>query len=126
MKPRAQKIINRLARKVTKLKPPIHIIAICSGGKTVGECTLNYLKSKNIESSYYEVWTNIINGKAKIWKTNFYKKDYKGTVLIVEDVIWKGTAVKAVRKYLYGMKKKKVYSAVLLDYNHKADFSVFH
>lgn len=120
------KLINQLAQNVVNLKPPIHIIAICSGGKTVGKQIAKYLDKKGIKNSYHEVWTNIINGKANIWKSDFKREDYIGTVLIAEDVIWKGTSVKAAKKMLYSMKRKKIYTAVLLDCNKKADFSVFN
>lgn len=122
---KAQKIINQLAKKVIGLQEPIHILAICSGGKTVGKYIAEYLKRKGVKVTRHEIWVNIVNGKAKIWKTDFRKLDYRGTALIVEDVIWKGTSVIAVKKILQGMKRKRVYTAVLLDYNHKADFSVF-
>ncbi len=123
---RAVKLVNQLAQKCLKLKPPIHVIAVCSGGRTVGKCVNKYLKSKGIKSSYYEVWTNIVGGKATVWKSDFKKKDYTGTALICEDVIWKGNSVNATKKMLRKMKNKKVYTAVLLDFNKKADFSIFN
>lgn len=120
------KLISQLSKKVSNLPQPIHILAICSGGRTVGQYIYKYLKSKKINVSYFEVWTNIIDKKAEILKTNFKKKDYKGTVLIVEDVVWKGTSLMAVKKMLRLMSKKRFYTAVLLDFNHKADFSIFY
>lgn len=126
MESRIVKITNQLAKKVSNLPQPIHILAICSGGRTVGQNIYKFLKSKRINASYFEVWTNIIGGRASILKTNFKKKDYRGTVLIVEDVVWKGTSLMAVKKMLRSMSKKKFYTAVLLDFNHKADFSIFH
>lgn len=126
MENRIIKLINLLAKKVAHLPEPIHILAICSGGRTVGRHIYKYLKNKKIDVSYFEVWTNIIGKKATILKTNFRKKDYKGTVLIVEDVVWRGTSLTAVRKMVSSMKKKKFYTAVLLDFNRKSDFSVFH
>ena len=126
MESRIIKLTNQLAKKVSNLPQPIHILAICSGGRTVGQYIYKYLKTKRVNVSYFEVWTNIIGKKATILKTNFKKKDYKGTVLIVEDVVWKGTSLMAVKGMLHSMNSKKFYTAVLLDFNHKADFSIFH
>lgn len=120
-----EKIINSLARQVVDLPQPIHILAVCSGGKTVGKQIAKYLKTKKIKATYSEVWTNIIDAKATIWKCDFKKKDYIGTALLAEDVIWNGRSVNAARKMLRNIKKKKVYTAAILDCNHKADFAVF-
>lgn len=120
------KIINQLANKITHLPSPIHVIAVCSGGQIVGKKIYQYLKKKKINSSYNEAWTNIIGGKATIWKSDFKKSNYVGTALIAEDVIWKGRSVNAVKKMLNKMKNKKSYIAVILDCNHKADFSIFN
>jgi hypoxanthine-guanine phosphoribosyltransferase len=125
MKSKTEEIINQLARQVIYLKQPIHILAICSGGKTVGEQINKYLRQKGFISSCFEVWTNIIKGKSTVWKSNFSKSDYTGTALIVEDVIWKGSAVKATRAMLRKMKNKRCYTASILDCNHKANFAVF-
>ena len=91
----------------------------------IGKHITAYLKKHGAEAAYFEVWTNIVSGKAKIWKTTFRKADYKGTALIAEDVIWNGRLVEATKKMLRKIKKKKAYTAVLLDLKHKADFSVF-
>jgi hypoxanthine phosphoribosyltransferase len=123
---RIPKLMDELAKKCQKLPEPIHVIAVCSGGRTVGLHISKYLKKKSLRVDYFEAWTNIVNNKAKISITNFTKKDYVGTVLIAEDVVWKGTSVKAVRAMLNKMKKKKTYLAVLLDMNKKADFSIFN
>ncbi len=120
------KIIDTLAEKVEHLEQPIHVIAVCSGGRSVGERITEFLKNKGIEVEYFEAWTNIVNGKATIWKSSFKKDDYTGTALIAEDVIWMGRSVGAVKEMLHNMKDKKIYTAVLLDCNNKADFSVFH
>ena len=125
MTPKTQKIINQLARQVVHLSQPIQVLAICSGGKIVGKQINKFLKNKKIKSSYFEVWTNIIDGKATIWKTDFKKKDYIGTILLAEDVIWSGRSVNAAKRMLQEIKKKKVYTAGILDCNHKADFAVF-
>ena len=85
-----------------------------------------YFKSNGLKTSYFEVWMNIVGGKASVWKTDFRKKDYTGTALIAEDVIWLGRSVNATKKMLQKMKQRKVYTAVLLDFNNKADFSVFN
>ena len=125
MNSKTEKLINQLARKVVHLKQPIHVLAVCSGGKTVGKQITKYLKQKRIKVSYFEIWTNIINGKATVWKSSFKKSNYIGTVLIAEDVIWNGRSVNATKKMLRKMKSKKVYTAVILDCNHKADFAIF-
>lgn len=125
MTEKTERIINNLAKQVVGLPEPIHVLAICSGGKTVGKQIVKYLKSKKIKTTYSEVWTNFIDGKATVWKCNFEKKDYVGTALLAEDVIWNGRSVNAARKMLKNMKSKKVYTAVILDCNHKADFAVF-
>ena len=117
--------MSQLGRQVAHLEEPIHILAVCSGGKTVGKEIAKYLKQTGIKASYFEVWTNIVGGKATIWKSDFKKSDYVGTALITEDVIWKGTSVETARKMLKKMKNKKVYIAVILDFNHKADFAIF-
>ena len=119
------RLINSLAKQVIHLEQPIHVLAVCSGGKTVGRHIHKYLKNKGIKSSYFEVWTNIVNGKAEVWKSNFKKKHYVGTALIAEGVIWNGGSVNATKKILKQMKSKKPYVAVILDCNHKADFAVF-
>lgn len=126
MELRLTNLTNKLAKQAINLPQPIHILAICSGGRTVGQHIFKYLKDKGVNASYFEVWTNIVDKKASILKTNFKRKDYKGTVLIVEDVIWKGTSLTAVKKMLRSMSRKKFYTAVLLDFNQKADFSIFH
>jgi hypoxanthine phosphoribosyltransferase len=118
-------LINRLAEKIVNLPQPIHIIAVCSGGRFVGKQIARFLKNKNVKVSYFEVWTNITNSKATVWKSSFKKKDYTGTALIVEDVIWTGKSINAVKKMLKTMEKKKFYIAALLDLNNKADFSIF-
>ena len=117
--------MNQLAVQVVHLEQPIHVLAVCSGGKTVGRHIHKFLKGRRIKSSYFEVWTNIVNGKAEVWKSDFKKKHYTGTALIAEDVIWNGRSVNATKKMLRGMKNKKTYTAVILDCNHKADFAVF-
>ncbi|MGC9611024.1 MAG: phosphoribosyltransferase family protein [Minisyncoccia bacterium] len=124
--PKVNKITKDLAHKVIKLEQPIHVLAVCSGGRTVGKYLKQYLSARGISTTYNEVWTNIIRGKASVWKTSFKAKNYKGTALIVDDVIWKGRSVNATKKMLLGMKKKRVYTATLLDCNHKADFSIFN
>ncbi len=125
MNTKTEKIINSLAKQVVHLEQPIHVLAVCSGGKTIGKQITKFLKKKNIKTSYFEVWTNIVDGKASIWKSDFKKSDYIGTALVAEDVIWNGRSVNATKKMLWGMKRKKVYTAVILDCNHKADFAVF-
>ncbi|HEY4507873.1 MAG TPA: hypothetical protein VJJ47_03310 [Candidatus Paceibacterota bacterium] len=125
MPTRAEKLVAKLAVKCERLRSPIHVIAVCSGGRTVGRLIFKHLRAKKIPASYHEVWTNIVGGRAKIWKSSFGKKDYVGTALIAEDVIWFGRSVNAARAMLRSMRKGKVYTAVLLDFNRKADFSVF-
>jgi len=124
--PKVNKITKDLAHKVIKLKQPIHVLAVCSGGRTVGKYLKQYLSARGISATYDEVWTDIIHGRARVWKTSFKAKNYKGTALIVDDVIWRGRSVNTTKKMLQRMRKKRVYIAALLDCNHKADFSIFN
>lgn len=120
-------VIEKLARKLIKIPPPIHIIAICTGGRGVGQTITKYLNNKGIETEYYEAWTDIVKKKAKNLRTDFKKKDYRGTVVIVDDVIWSGRQLPPLIKLLKKMKpRKKYYIATLLDCNKKSDFCVFH
>ena len=121
-----RKIIISLASKIIKLPQPIHLLAVCSGGKTIALNVYKFLKSKNISVNHFEMWTNTVNGKRTFWKTNFTKNDYKGTAVIVEDVIWKGGAIPPIKKKLKEMNSRKPYVISILDMNKKADFSVFH
>jgi len=121
-----EKIINQLARKTVHLPQPIHVIAVCSGGQIIGKKIYQYFKKNKINASYNEAWTNIVGGKAKIWKSDFKKSNYTGTALVVEDVIWRGRSVNAVKKMLRNMKSKRVYVAVILDCNSKGDFAIFY
>lgn len=126
MRKRTKKIIEELAKNLIHLKQPIHLLAVCSGGTTVAKTITSYLKKKGIEAEYFEVWTNIINGKSELWKTNFTKDNYTGTAVIIEDVIWKGRQLPPIKKMLKKMNpRKKFYLASLLDCNNKANFSVF-
>lgn len=126
MRKTTEKLITSLADQCKHLPQPIHLLAMCSGGTTVAKTMNKVLRSKGVKSNYFEVWTNTINGKRSIWKTDFKKSDYKGTAIIVEDVIWKGGALPPTKRMLKDMKKQKVYVASLLDCNLKADFSVFN
>ncbi len=123
---KTKELINKLADKCINLKQPIHVIAVCTGGRQVGKQIHKYFHSKNIESSYHEVWTNIINGKANVWKTNFKKNNYIGTILLAEDAIWIGRSINAAKRAFLKIKKRKIYVASLLDYNKKGDFSMFN
>lgn len=126
MQKRTKEIIEELAQKLIYLEQPIHLLAVCSGGTTVAKAINSYLKKQKINVEHYEVWTNIINGKSKLWKTNFTKENYTGTAVIIEDVIWKGRQLPPIKKMLKIMNShKKFYLASLLDCNKKADFSVF-
>jgi len=73
MKTKAIKLINDLAKKAEHLEPPIHVVSVCTGGRIVGKQIYKYFKQKGIKSSYHEVWTNIVKGKAVVWKSNFKK-----------------------------------------------------
>ena len=126
MRTTTKKLIATLASQCVHLPQPVHLLAMCSGGIPVAEHMHRFLKSKGIQSSVFEVWTNTVEGKRTIWKTTFKKSDYTGTAIIVEDVIWKGGAIRPTKKMLHQMKKKKVYVASLLDCNYKGDFSVFN
>ena len=124
-KSRIPTMIEELAKKCLELPQPIHVIAVCSGGRTVGSHIYKYFTRHNVKANYFEAWIDIKDGKGLVRSTDFEKEDYIGTVLIAEDVIWSGTAVTAVRKMLSKIKRKKTYLAVLLDMNKKADFSIF-
>jgi len=119
-------IIDKLGAKLVNIPQPVHLLAICTGGITVAKMLTAYLRKKKIKVAYYEVWTNVIKGKSYIWKTNFKKKDYIGSAVIVDDVIWHGTHLPSIKKYLKKLdSSKKIYIASLLDCNHKSDFAVF-
>jgi hypoxanthine phosphoribosyltransferase len=127
MEKRTKLIIYALAKKLMALKQPIHILAICSGGKVVANEVVLYLKQKKIEAICYEVWTNSMNGKCTVRKSEFKSKDWIGTAVIIDDVIWSGHQIMPVKKMLKKMNpKKKFYVTALLDCNRKADFSVYH
>jgi len=66
MQKRTKEIIEELAQKLIHLEQPIHLLAICSGGTMVAKIITSYLSEKGIEAEYYEVWTNIINGKSEL------------------------------------------------------------
>ena len=120
-------IIQKLARKIKHLEKPIHILAVCSGGRGVAKEVVKFLRKNKIDTEYYEVWTNIICGKSVIWKTDFNKNDYNGTIVIIDDVIWQGRQIRPIKKMLKKMNpKKKFYVAALLDCNKKADFSIYN
>jgi hypoxanthine phosphoribosyltransferase len=120
-------LITKLAKKLTRLRQPIHVLAICFGGITIAKEVTSYLNKQGIRAKYYKIWTNVIKGKSALWKSEFKSKDYVGTAVIVDDVIWAGRHVKTVKKLLKKMNpKKKSYVAVLLDCNKKADFSVYN
>ncbi|MBS3152887.1 hypothetical protein J4230_05780 [Candidatus Woesearchaeota archaeon] len=121
-----KRIIKILSDQLLNLKQPIHLLAVCSGGRTLSKLIASNLRNEGINVAYYEVWTNIIKGKAKLWRTNFTKEDYTGTVVIVEDVIWKGTQLPPIKNLLKIMApKKRFYIASILDCNEKADFAVY-
>ena len=48
MESRIIKLINQLARRISHLTQPICILAICSGGRTVGQYIYKYLKECQI------------------------------------------------------------------------------
>lgn len=119
-------IIQKLARKIMHLEQPIRLIAICSGGRAVGTEVVKFLKKNKIDVKYYEVWIDIINGKSIIRNSGFHKKDFKGTAVIIDDVIWQGHQIRPVSKMLRKLNpKKKFFIASILDCNKKADFSVY-
>jgi len=126
MEQKVKKFIEQLAQKIIHLPQPVHLLAVCSGGMVLAKIIHLYLKKKKIKADYYEIWTNILKGKKEIWKTTFTKNNYNGTAVIVEDVIWQGSALPPIKKMLKKMDpKKKIYTIALLDCNRKADFSIF-
>ena len=124
-KRKAIKLMDELAHKCIQLTEPIHVIAIVTGGRVVGKNIVRYLRSKGKQVDYFEVQINVTKGKASIWKTDFKKKNYTGTALLAEDVVWQGKSLKAAKRMLRNMSRKKFYTAVLLDFNKLADFSIF-
>jgi len=119
-------LINNLGKQIMGLEQPIQLLAICSGGKVIAQGLHKYLKRKKINSNYFEVWTNILNGVSSIWKTNFPNDPYEGTAVIIDDVIWHGTQIPPIMKMLKNCNPhKRVFIATLLDCNKKADFCVF-
>ncbi|MGE0792906.1 MAG: hypothetical protein AB7V77_01855 [Candidatus Woesearchaeota archaeon] len=126
MQKRTKEIVKDLAKQLVNLEPPIHLLAVCSGGIIVAKTIAAYLNKQRIKAEYYEVWTNVVQGKSTLWKTNFTKEKYIGTAVMVEDVVWKGRQLPPIRKMLRKMNsRKKFYLASILDCNNKADFSVF-
>lgn len=126
MQKRTRKLIEELSDSLFILEEPINLLAVCTGGITLAKIIHSYLKSKGIKSFYFEVWTNTVHGKRSIWKTNFKKKDYPGSAVIVEDVIWKGASIPPIKNMLKKLNpRKKPYVIALFDCNKKTDFSVF-
>jgi len=126
MKSNAKKIIAKLAKPISKLPQPIHLIAICSGGRGVTKVLKATLEKRGIQVNKFEVMVDSIKGKGAVFQSNFAKKDYKGTAVIVDDVVWGGHLLIPVKAMVKKMNpKKKFYTAVILDCNNKADFAVF-
>jgi len=126
MNNKTKQIILKLSNKLYFLEQPIHLLAVCTGGTKIAKMIKTDLNKKNIKSNVFGMWTDIINGKRYLRKTNFFKSDYTGTAIIIEDVIWEGTAIPCIKKYLKKINnKKKFYIAALFDINKKADFAVY-
>lgn len=125
MKKETKKIILNLSNQVCFLDQPIHLLAVCTGGTKIAKIIKTDLNKRNIKSNVFEMWTDITNGKKILRKTNFKKNDYIGTAVIIDDVIWNGTAIPCIKKYLKKLKRKKIYIAALFDVNKKADFAVY-
>ena len=126
MKKRTVEVIEELTTQLEHLSQPIHLLAVCGGGKRIAEMSEEFLKKKGIEAKHFEVWVDSVKGEASIAKTNFTKEDYIGTAVIVDDVIWSGHLLPPIKQMLTEMEPtKKFYLASLLDCNEKADFSVF-
>jgi hypoxanthine phosphoribosyltransferase len=120
------KLIKRLASKVQDLPQPINLLAVCSGGVALTKEMHKCLKKNKVESKVYYVWTNTINGKCYLRSTDFKKKNYLGTVVIVEDVVWRGHHLPPIKRYVKKLdKKKKHYVAALIDCGKKCDFSIY-
>lgn len=67
-----------------------------------------------------------MKGKRTIWKTDFKKRNYRGSAVIVEDVIWTGGSIPPIKRMLRKLNPhKRPFVISLLDCNRKADFSVF-
>lgn len=126
MKTRAKKIIEQLAKPISKLPEPIHLIAICSGGRGVAKVLKTALTKKRIKVNTFETWVDSVKGRGRVFKNNFQIKDYIGTAVIIDDVVWAGHLLDPVKVMVKKMNpNKKFYTAVILDCNNKADFAVF-
>jgi len=122
-----KKLIDQLAYKMLVLEGPIHLLAVCTGGMTLTKEIALRLGEAGKQVDCFEVWTNLIDGKREISKTDFTPDKYQGTVVIIEDVIWQGRAIPPIKDMLEKIKpNQKIYIAALLDCEHRADFSVFH
>ena len=83
MRKTTEKLITSLADQCKHLPQPIHLLAMCSGGTTVAKTMNKILRSKGVKSNYFEVWTNTINGKRSIWKTDFKSRITKARLLLL-------------------------------------------
>lgn len=120
------KLMKKLGRKIEKLPQPIHLIAVCTGGITLAQELKKYFDKKGIISETYKVWTDTINHKCYLRKTDFKKENYTGSAVIIEDVVWRGHHLPPIKKMLRKMdSKKKFYVAALFDCGQLCDFSVF-
>jgi hypothetical protein len=126
MEPRTVRLVERLARQVARLPPPIHLLWVWSGGQSVTRLMARHLRTRGIPTRTFYVRNRCENGHCELRDTDFRAKDYTGTAVIVEDAIWTGKNIPPIRQRLRAIRPgRKVYVAALLDYNKRADFSVF-
>src|SRR3989344_4546105 len=101
--PKVLKLIEKLGKKMEKLPQPIHLLAVCSGGITLTEELKKYFDKRGIKSEIYKVWTVTINQECHLRQTDFKKANYKGSAVIVEDVVWRGHHLPPIKEMLRKM-----------------------
>ena len=113
------KVVKELGKK---LQQPIHLIEIYLNNHSLSQESKEYFKKSfdknNIKNEVYEIWV-----KSDSFhyldrnKTNFTKKDYTGTVVLMEDRMFKGFYFIPIECMLKEMKPKKdFYSLYLFDW----------
>ena len=123
---KVKRLIVKLAKKIEHLPQPIHLIAVCSGGISLTEALKKYFDKKEITCETYNVWTDTINQKCYLRKTDFKKRNYTGSAVIVEDVVWRGHHLPPIKRMLRKMNpNKKFYVVALFDCGQLCDFSVY-
>jgi hypothetical protein len=117
-------IIKELALQLINLPQPIHLLAVASGGIGVGEGILKFFNKEKIESDYFEVKLNKLDGISRVGEIGFKVKNYSGTIVLVEDAINSGGGTFLIKEELKKLSDKKVYVAAMIDWQGRADFAV--